>query len=328
MRLSRAAQKAIAALEARRERVELPGSADFAGWTALFERQEAAVAPAVEAALARYRPTLRTRQLGPLPALVVTPATLSGSSARLVFLHGGAYALFSARSTLFAAAPLAHDLALELWSIDYPRAPFSRHEQTVPRVRDALASACGDGTPVYLVGDSAGGGLAVAATRRLLESGLPAPTAIALWSPWADLSASAESRAAMAGLDPVLRQDPDLARAALAYAPAAQLAEPDVSPLRASFDRGFPPTLIQCGSREILLSDAIGLHHAFSKAGIRTELQVHPGMIHSYPAILPDVPEARAARRRLASFFGLLARENGRRRGSTPVAATPRTVSR
>lgn len=328
-RLSRAAREAIAAIEARSARVELPGPGDLAGWAALFERQEAAVAPAVDGALHRYRPALRTLQLGPLPALVVTPATLSGERARIVFLHGGAYTLFSARSTLFASAPLAHDLGLELWSIDYPRAPQFRHDRTVPLVREALASACGDGTPVLLVGDSAGGGLALAATRRLLEAGGRAPAALAVWSPWADLAASGESRAALAALDPVLRQDPELNRAALAYAPADRLGDPDVSPLRAQYDPRFPPTLIQCGSREILLPDAVGLHHVLAKAGVRTELDLHPGMVHSYPAILPGLPEARAARRRLATFFfRLLSPENGRGVGTPPVAAAPRTHSR
>lgn len=117
-------------------------------------------------------------------------------------------------------------------------------------------------------------------------------------------------------------------RAALAYAPADRLADPDVSPLRADFDRDFPPTLIQCGSREILLPDAVRLHHALAKAAVPAQLDLHPGMVHSYPAILPGLPEARTARRRLASFFRVLSRENGRRAGSPPVAAAPRTRSR
>lgn len=264
------------------------------------------MAPANERALARYQPALQDMRLGAVPALAITPTTRTDARARIVYLHGGAYTLFSARSTLFASAPLAHDLGLELWSIDYPRAPHTQYDRTVPLVSEALAAACADSVAVLLVGDSAGGGLALAVTRRLVEEGAPAPSALALWSPWADLAASAPVRDVLAAIDPVLRSEPDLARAALAYGPVHSLALPDVSPLRGSFTSAFPPTLIQCGSREILLPDAVCLHHTLTKAGCRVILDIHPGMLHSYPAILPELPEARAARRRLGRFFGLL----------------------
>jgi len=300
-----AATKAIAAIEARRARVALPAPGDLAGWAALFERQEAAVEPANRRALERYRPGLRTAQLGALPALVVTPATLRHPGARILYLHGGAYTLFTARSTLFASAPLAHDLGIELWSIDYPRAPESRCDQTVPQVCEAVAAGCADGARALLVGDSAGGGLALAVTLRLVAANAPRPAALALWSPWADLAASVEARGAGAALDPVL-DAADLERAALAYAPGESRGAPDVSPLHGNYTPEFPPTLIQCGSREILLSDAAGVHHALTRAGVRAQLEVQAGMVHSCPAILPELPESRAARRRVGRFFALL----------------------
>ena len=268
--------------------------------------QEAAVAPANDRALTRYSPALDAVQPAGLPALVVRPTTLSSVRARIVYLHGGAYTTFSARSTLFATVPLAHDLGLELWSLDYPRAPRTRYDQTVPWVTEALLAACADGVPVLLVGDSAGGGLAVAATRRLQQRGVPGPTAVCLWSPWTDLGAPAAGRAMLAAVDPVLRSEPDLARAALAYAPATRLRDPDVSPAYGDFSGGFPPTLIQCGTREILLPDAVLLHHALVAAGGHVRLEVRPGMVHSYPAVLPELPESGRARRRMRRFFDLL----------------------
>lgn len=297
-------------LQARTTRASVPQPDDQRGWDDLFELQEAAVAPANAQALERYSPVLEAAQLAGMPAVVVRPTTVSGTQARIVYLHGGAYTLFSARSTLFATVPLAHDLGIELWSFDYPRAPRTRHDQTVPWVTEALRAACADGVPVLLVGDSAGGGLAVAATLRLQRGGCHGPTAVCLWSPWTDLSAPAASRALLAEVDPILRAEPDLARAALAYAPAARLRDPDVSPAFGEFSRGFPPTLIQCGTREILLSDAVLLHHAIVAAGGRARLEALPGMVHSYPAVLPQLPESRRARRRMRRFFGLLRSEN------------------
>lgn len=248
-------------------------------------------------------PALGSRRLADLSALVVTPQTRNNVDAVIVFLHGGAYTLFSARSTLFASIPLACDAGLELWSLDYPRAPRSRYDQTLSLVTGALAVACATRSRVLLVGDSAGGGLAVAATLRLLARGLAGPAALCLWSPWVDLQMIGGAYDALAAVDPVLRRDPDLARAALAYAAQDRLRDPDVSPVHAAFTSGFPPTLIQCGTREILLPDAARLHHALARAGVQVEIDVEPGMVHSYPAILPDVPEARRARRRVRRFF-------------------------
>lgn len=245
-----------------------------------------------------------------MPALVVRPTTMSGVRARIVYLHGGAYTTFSARSTLFATVPLAHELGLELWSLDYPRAPRTRYDQTVPRVTEALRAACADGVPVLLVGDSAGGGLAVVAALRLQQRGGPGPTAIGLWSPWVDLGAPVASRVMLADVDPILRAEPDLARAALAYAPGERLCDPDVSPVYGEFPGGFPPTLIQCGTCEILLPDAVRLHHALVAAGGHALLDVLPGMVHSYPAVLPELPESGRARRRMRRFFELLRSEN------------------
>jgi len=201
-------------LQARPSRASAPQPDDLPGWDELFQLQEAAVAPANVQVLERYAPALGEAQLAGMPAVVVRPSTVSGAPARIVYLHGGAYTLFSARSTLFATVPLAHDLGLELWSLDYPRAPRTRHDQTVPWVTEALRAACADGAPVLLVGDSAGGGLAVAATLRLQRGGWPRPTAVCLWSPWTDLAAPAASRALLADVDPILRAEPDLAQEA------------------------------------------------------------------------------------------------------------------
>ena len=276
------------------------------GWQALFELQENAVAPANERTLARYRPTLRPVQVGALTALVVTPSASIHPRARIVYLHGGAYTVFSAHSTLFASVPLAHELGMELWSIDYPSAPRSRYDRTVPLAQDAVRAACADGVPVLLVGDSAGGGLALAVARRLSEERAAGPRALALWSPWADPGASLASRTALAGFDPVLRSAMDLELCALAYAPRERLCDPDVSPLRAAYSAAFPPTLIQCGSRDTRLREAVGLHSRLAAAGVRPILELVPGMVHSFPAVLPDLPESRAARRRMASFFSRL----------------------
>ena len=299
--ISAEAAAAIAMMEAKVERAVIPAPDDQVGWDEIFERQERAVEPANVRALERYRPALRTETVAGLTVEVVTPANVARTHARIVYLHGGGYTLFSARSSLFASVPLAHELGLELWSIDYPRAPRSTYERTVPAVAKALQQIVNMPGPAFLVGDSAGGGLAVAATLALRERGLK-PAALALWSPWCDATGNDMSHRWLAAADPVLRYR-DLERGALAYAPRDRHCDSAVSPLHGNFYAGFPPVLIQCGTREILLSGCIGLHRRIQEAGATAILDLYDGMYHSFPSITPDVPEAVTARRTVAAFF-------------------------
>jgi monoterpene epsilon-lactone hydrolase len=292
---------AIAAWEAREQRIENPAPDDVAGWDALVEMLNRYVAPANEQTLAQYRPRIETQRVGALSAEVITPVTVS-HAAKLVFIHGGGYTTFSARSSLFASVPLAHDLGLETWSIDYPLAPRTRFDTTVPLVVEALAEITSGDVPVVLVGDSAGGGLAVAATLRLCARKAVLPRVIGLWSPWVDVTNQGESHRWLAAADPLLNTR-DLDRAALAYAPREEHRNPSVSPLYAAFDASFPPTLVQCGTREILLSDSVRLVRALDAAGCRATLDVWDGLPHSFPAVLPHVPEAVQARARLWRFI-------------------------
>ncbi|MBV6415825.1 MAG: hypothetical protein CMLOHMNK_00346 [Steroidobacteraceae bacterium] len=296
------AAAAIAAMEARAAHADLPMPDDLAAWDSLHEQQEAAVAPVNERTLGRYRPRLRTERAAGLEVLVVTPPAVVPGERRIVYLHGGGYTSFSARSSLFASVPLAHDLGLELWSIDYPRAPRSKCDATVAQVAAALEALLATAGHLLLVGDSAGGGLALAATLAL-PPGAPRPRALALWSPWCDVTAADVSHRWLAAADPVLRHPGVLERSALAYAPAERHGDPDVSPVHGDFDAGFPPTLIQCGTREILLSGCVRLYRRLDAAGCRACLDVYEGLHHSFQAITPDLPEAAYARRRLHRFF-------------------------
>lgn len=302
MGISAEAAAAIDRMVARAERPAIPAPADVKGWDELFALQERAVEPANALTLDRYRPELRTESVAGLAVEVVRPAHIRRSDARIVYLHGGGYTLFSARSSLFASVPLAHDLGLELWSIDYPRAPRSTYARTVPVVADALQEILARPGFVLLVGDSAGGGLAVAATLELRKRGVR-PAALALWSPWCDVNGDDFSHRWLADADPVLRYRDDLESAALAYAPAEHHRDPAVSPVYGDFDAAFPPVLIQCGTREILLSGCISLQRRIAMAGATAVLDLHDGLYHSFPSITPDLPEAKSARSTVAAFF-------------------------
>ena len=98
------------------------------------------------------------------------------------------------------------------------------------------------------------------------------PAAAVLMTPAADLTESGDSYQTNLGLDPLLRSS--AMPAFLLYANGHDLTHPYVSPLNGDFTKGFPPTILTTGTRDLLLSDTVRLHRALRVAGISAELHV------------------------------------------------------
>jgi acetyl esterase/lipase len=152
---------------------------------------------------------------------------------------------------------------------------------------------------IALLGDSAGGGLALALLLRLKREGLPQPAAAALYSPWVELTKQGDTQTTLTGVDPVLQYELNLKSPALSYAggDGSKLADPLVSPLRADFSKGavgqLPPILIQVGLRDTFLSDCVRLYRKLRDAGQPVDLSPWEGMWHVF-----EVRRARAIGRR------------------------------
>jgi acetyl esterase/lipase len=274
---------------------------DLGGWQEIQADIERRAQAACDRAQELCVPHLETRRFGGMDATLIVPRSVEPDRPTVIFLHGGAYVGFSARSSLFASIPLADTLGCRLVALDYPLAPASRFEATVAATAAAITGALEEMGDCYLVGDSAGGGLALAATSQLLARGLPAPKALALISPWTDLSCNGDSHVTLREHDPLLDAE-HLAICARTYA-GEELQHPLASPLFGVYEANFPPTLILCGSREILLSDALRLHQRLLAAGAETELEVFDGLHHSFPTVTPNTPEAVTARQRIKNYL-------------------------
>jgi acetyl esterase/lipase len=159
---------------------------------------------------------------------------------------------------------------------------------------------------IALIGDSAGGGLALALLLKAKQQQLLMPGALLLMSPWSDLARSGDTQTTLTGVDPVLQYDLNLAQPALTYVNGNKglLHDQFVSPLKAGdagFE-GFPPTLVQVGLRDSLLSLASMLHRKLVNAGVESVFSPWEGMWHVFQASL-DVPEAQEANREMAKFL-------------------------
>jgi acetyl esterase/lipase len=243
-------------------------------------------------------------EIGGVRCLSISTTTRPPAPTAVLFLHGGAYVMGSPELSLPIAVEVAHRTALEVISVDYrlaPEHPYPAAIEDVLSVYRALA-----GRSVAIVGESAGGGLAVAAAVAARDEGLGVPDGLVLLAPFADLTGTSPMVDALAAVDPWFPDpDADLYAAARAYAGTMAVEDPRVSPVFADLS-GLGPMLIQVGSLEVLAGDAFRLARAARTAGIDVALDVWDGLWHIWHDL--DIPEARQALDELGEFVERLIR--------------------
>ena len=239
--------------------------------------------------------TTSSGSLGGIPVVNVEAA--GADHAKVIFyLHGGAYAIGTAASSVGLASDLARRAGARLVTIDYRLAPEHPHPAAIDDAVAAYRGLLDSGiaaSAIAIAGESAGAGLAAATLVALKHAGLPQPTAAVLMSPWADLTLSGESISVKAAVDPALTPE-GLRRRAVDYVAAGDRTAELVSPIFADLT-GLPPLLIQAGSHEILLDDATRLAARAAAAEVTVRLEVTPGVPHVFQGFAAILDEADAA---------------------------------
>ncbi len=245
----------------------------------------------------------RADVLGGVPAEAVARAGDDGAGT-LLYLHGGGYAIGSPASHRHLVGALAAASRTRAWALDYRRAP----EHPFPAaVDDALAGYRGlldagaDPRSVAIGGDSAGGGLTVAALTAIRDAGLPPPAAGVCISPWTDLAGGGATYRTHAERDPMVFRE-DIERWSKAYLAGADPRHPLASPLYADLS-GLPPLLVHVGSEEVLLDDSRRLAERAEAAGVPVTLEVWDGMIHVWHWFGEYLDEAGQGVRGIAGFL-------------------------
>jgi acetyl esterase/lipase len=223
----------------------------------------------------------------------------------LLYLHGGAYVLGSRRTHRQLVSHIARAAGITAVVPEYrlaPEHPWPAGIEDAVAVYRALLSSGTKAEDIVIAGDSAGGGLAVAALLTLRHAGDALPKAAVLLSPFLDVTASGESATTRADQDPWF-DTADIAVVARYYcADESQWRNPLVSPVFANV-AGLPPMLIQVGDDEILLSDSTRLANKLDAVGIAVELEVWPGMWHVFPMFVGKMPEGRKAVRKIGAYI-------------------------
>lgn len=247
--------------------------------------------------------------LGTIHTFVAYPDDEKPTEHHILYLHGGGYVSGGVGTHGHFVKHLAAYTKITVWMPDYRLAP----EHPYPAALDDAIVAykelftyltettLGNSSPsINIIGDSAGGGLALACAQALRDLGY-FPKAVVLLSPWVDLTCSNNSYTSRATSDPML--NPDGIRACAAYyCGDVPLNQPGCSPIFADLSN-LPPLLIQVGSEEILYDDATLLNKKLKPTNTPTTLQVYEGMWHVFQFHAEQLQESRDALSHIAAFI-------------------------
>ncbi len=227
-------------------------------------------------------------------------------------LHGGGY-MGAIRNAYYVFAGLYNEVSrgCSVLTPDYRVAP----EYPYPAaLEDAVASykwlleRGWSGEQIVVVGDSAGGGLAMALTMYIRDHNMPIPGGIVAMSPWTDVTASGESYTTNYESDPLFGKTKDSLIYVNDYPGEHDPMDCYISPLFGDF-RQFPPMLIQVGSIEMLLSDSVDAAAKARHQGVRVRLSVYEGMFHVFQMGYLNIPESKKAWYEVGKFFDAIDRE-------------------
>jgi len=247
--------------------------------------------------------TVTAAALGGVPAAEIT---VDGVEPRhvVLYFHGGVYVLGDAFQAAGLAAQIGQRTQAKVISVDYrlaPEHPYPAAVDDALAAYEALLQGGTDPSEIAFAGESAGGGLAIATLVNAREHGLPLPAAALAMSPYADLTLAGATIDTKRAADPLLSREALQARVT-DYTAGQDAALGLISPIFADLS-GLPPLIIQAGTHEVLLDDAVRLARQAATADVEVTLDITPGVPHVFQAYYQILDEAAAALDRAGQFL-------------------------
>jgi len=214
----------------------------------------------------------------------------------VLYLHGGGYVLGSVKTHRDLIGRISRAAQARVLALNYrlgPEHPFpAAVDDALAGYRYLLENKV-QPSRIVVAGDSAGGGLTIAALIAIRDAGLRVPAAGVCLSPWVDMEGKGESMTTRAKADPVVQRE-GLVGMAQAYLGGKDPRTPLASPIHADL-KGLPPLLIQVGDAETLLDDSTRIADKARAAGVQVKLEVWPEMIHVWQMFASFLPEGQEA---------------------------------
>ena len=239
--------------------------------------------------------TVTAAALGGVPTAEIT---IDGIEPRhvVLYFHGGVYVLGDAFQAADLASQVGRRTRAKVISVDYRLAPEHPYPAAVDDALAAYEALLDNGTApsgIAFAGESAGGGLAVATLVKARDHGLPLPAAAFVMSPYADLTLAGATMDTKREVD-VLMSRENLQSRVTDYTAGRDAALGLISPIFADLS-GLPPLIIQAGTHEVLLDDAVRLARRAAIADVEVTLDVTPRVPHVFQTFYPILDEAAAA---------------------------------
>ena len=258
-----------------------PAIDDKEGWWARTAVQDEMVLAALTPRAEKIDVDVDDRVIAGVPVFVITPRGTAADDPRVFLdIHGGALVMGSGAVCRAMGITSVPRSGVTTWAVDYRMPPSDPYPAPLDDCVAVYRALLEDHDPrdVIVGGSSAGGNLAAALILKARDEGLPLPAAAVLLTPEVDLTESGDSFHTNLGVDSVLTSH--LMATNLLYANGHDLADPYLSPLFGDFTKGFPPTFLQAGTRDLFLSNAVRMHAALREAGIPADLYVLEGAPH------------------------------------------------
>ncbi|MDP4146449.1 MAG: alpha/beta hydrolase [Bacillota bacterium] len=222
----------------------------------------------------------------------------------LIYLHGGGYVTGTLSTARGFAIQVSKYTSQRVLTVGYrlaPENPFPAALEDSLAVYHSFIQQVVNANDIVLIGDSAGGGLALATVLSLKENGEALPGAVVCISPWTDLAATGESNTKNAKIDPIFGQVEYLIKPEN-YADTESLFNPLISPLYGDYS-DFPPLLIHVGTDEVILDDSIRLAEKAREAGVKVSLKVWRGMWHVFTTQNDILTEGKQSLKEISEFI-------------------------
>lgn len=279
---------------------EMPLVDDTETWRTIISMSNQGLVAMLADRTSRIDATVEAIEVDGVPVFDISPADMAPNAGGRIHLdiHGGALVVGAGEGCRVMGLLAVQRSGVRTWTVDYRVPPDHPYPAALDDCLTVYRALLRDYRPEDIVigGASAGGNLAAALILRAREEGLPLPACAVLISPEVDLTESGDSFRTNHGVDTVLTRS--LKPQSLLYAGGHDLTHPYLSPLFGDFTKGFPPTFLQSGTRDLFLSNTVRMHRALLAAGVPAELHVFEAMPHGGFGGAPEDDELDAQVRR------------------------------